>query len=39
MRDAAEWMERYRVFWSGRLHALKRYVEQSRPTHAKERHP
>ncbi len=39
MRDAAEWMERYRVFWSGRLHALKRYVEQSRPTAAKERHP
>jgi DNA-binding transcriptional ArsR family regulator len=39
MRGAAEWIECYRAFWSGRLDALKRYVEQSRPPQAKERHP
>lgn len=39
MREAAEWIERYRAFWTGRLDALKRYVEQSRPHEAKERHP
>src|SRR5712671_5960901 len=37
MRDAAEWMERYRVFWTGRLDALKRYMEQTPPTPRKER--
>jgi DNA-binding transcriptional ArsR family regulator len=36
MREAAVWIERYREFWSGRLDALKRYVEQSRATEAKE---
>ncbi|MQA91108.1 MAG: metalloregulator ArsR/SmtB family transcription factor [Gemmatimonas sp.] len=29
MREAADWVERYRVFWEGRLDALQRYVEQS----------
>lgn len=29
MRGAAEWIERYRAFWMGRLDELKRYVEQS----------
>ncbi|UCF39862.1 MAG: helix-turn-helix transcriptional regulator, partial [Gemmatimonadota bacterium] len=28
MREAAEWVERYREYWEGRLDALKRYVEQ-----------
>jgi DNA-binding transcriptional ArsR family regulator len=27
MRDAAEWVERYRAFWEGRLDALSRYLE------------
>ena len=31
MREAAEWVARYRVFWSGRLDALARYMERSRP--------
>jgi DNA-binding transcriptional ArsR family regulator len=31
LREAAEWIERYRLFWSGRLADLKRYVEQSPP--------
>ena len=30
MRGAAEWVERYRAFWSGRLDALSRYIERSR---------
>lgn len=29
MREAAEWVDRYRVFWEGRLNALARYVEGS----------
>src|SRR5215467_15923992 len=29
MRQAAEWIEKYREFWTGRLDALARYVEQS----------
>jgi DNA-binding transcriptional ArsR family regulator len=33
MRSAAEWIERYRAFWMGRLDDLKRYVEQSPTTH------
>jgi len=28
MRGAAEWIERYRVFWSNQLDALARYVEE-----------
>jgi len=27
MRDAAEWVERYRLFWEDRLDALKSYLE------------
>ena len=27
MRDAAEWVDRYRAFWTGQLDALARYVE------------
>jgi len=29
MRDAAEWVERYRVFWGGRLDQLARYIEET----------
>ncbi|MGH7578255.1 MAG: ArsR/SmtB family transcription factor [Longimicrobiales bacterium] len=29
MREAAEWVDRYRVFWEGQLDALARYVEGS----------
>lgn len=27
MRDAAEWVERYRRFWEGQLESLARYLE------------
>ncbi len=27
MRDAAEWVEKYRVFWEGQMDALARYLE------------
>ena len=27
MRDAAEWVEKYRVFWESQLEALARYLE------------
>jgi DNA-binding transcriptional ArsR family regulator len=27
MRDAADWVDRYRAFWTGQLDALARYVE------------
>jgi DNA-binding transcriptional ArsR family regulator len=37
MRGAAEWIERYRAFWLGRLDALKRFVEQTPPPSNKER--
>jgi DNA-binding transcriptional ArsR family regulator len=30
MREAAEWVERYRAFWEGRLDALSRYIERTR---------
>ena len=30
MREAAEWVERYRGFWGGRLDALASYVERRR---------
>jgi DNA-binding transcriptional ArsR family regulator len=29
MREAADWIERYRVFWTNRLGDLKRYIEDS----------
>lgn len=28
MKDAADWVERYRRFWEGRLDALARYLEE-----------
>jgi DNA-binding transcriptional ArsR family regulator len=30
MREAAEWVDRYRAFWEGRLDALSRYLERER---------
>jgi DNA-binding transcriptional ArsR family regulator len=30
MREAAEWVDRYRAFWEGRLDALSRYIERTR---------
>ena len=30
MREAAEWVDRYRGFWEGRLDALSRYIERTR---------
>jgi DNA-binding transcriptional ArsR family regulator len=29
LREASDWVERYRVFWEGQLDALQRYVEQA----------
>ena len=29
MRGAADWVDRYRAFWSGQLDALARYVERT----------
>ncbi|MGH7669492.1 MAG: ArsR/SmtB family transcription factor [Gemmatimonadaceae bacterium] len=37
MREAAEWVERYRAFWMGQLEGLARYVEQSTSTPGKEK--
>jgi DNA-binding transcriptional ArsR family regulator len=37
MREAAEWVERYRKFWEGQLDALARYVERAAPAPRKER--
>jgi len=37
MREAAEWVERYRVFWAGQLESLARFVEQPPSTKSKER--
>jgi len=28
MKDAAEWVDRYRAFWEGQLDALSRYLER-----------
>lgn len=36
MRDAAEWVERYRKFWEDRLDALTRYLEEEAPDPVKE---
>jgi DNA-binding transcriptional ArsR family regulator len=30
LREAADWVECYRAFWTGRLDALARYAERSR---------
>jgi DNA-binding transcriptional ArsR family regulator len=37
MRQAANWVERYRVFWDGQLDALTAYVERLPPSSHKER--
>lgn len=37
MRDAAEWVERYRKFWEGQLDQLSRYFEQDHTTEARRR--
>jgi len=37
MREAAQWIDRYRAFWSGQLDALARYVEKTSTTDNKER--
>lgn len=31
MRDAAEWVERYRRFWETQLESLSRYLEEEAP--------
>lgn len=31
MREASEWMNRYRVFWAGRLDALQKFAEGGKP--------
>lgn len=31
LRDAADWVDRYRDFWEGRLDALSRYLEAPNP--------
>ncbi len=31
MRDAAEWVERYRKFWEDQLDSLSRYLEREAP--------
>lgn len=28
LREVDEWLDRYRVFWTARMHDLKRYVER-----------
>ena len=30
LREVDRWLSSYRVFWSARLHDLKRYVEEDR---------
>lgn len=37
MREAAEWVDRYRSFWTGQLQSLATYVEQTQPTTITER--
>jgi DNA-binding transcriptional ArsR family regulator len=32
MRDAAQWIERYREFWGDRLDSLARYLERREPS-------
>lgn len=36
MREAADWVERYREFWEQQLDSLKRYVEGREPTKQEE---
>jgi DNA-binding transcriptional ArsR family regulator len=37
LRDAADWVDRYREFWEGRLDALSRYLESHNPDGENER--
>ena len=30
LREVDRWLDRYRVFWTARMHDLKRYVEEER---------
>lgn len=30
LREVDRWLDRYRVFWTARMHNLKRYVEEKR---------
>ena len=39
MREAAEWVERYRRYWTGQLDALQRYVERKSTTTKQEESP
>jgi DNA-binding transcriptional ArsR family regulator len=40
MRDASEWVERYRQYWEDQLDSLSRYLEQEAPTtEGEEREP
>lgn len=32
MQEAADWIDRYRAFWEGRLDALARYLKETDPT-------
>lgn len=36
LREAADWVERYRDFWEGRLDALARYLETPNPVEEEE---
>ena len=36
MREAADWVERYRGFWEEQLDSLTRYLEQDAPTEEEE---
>ena len=37
MRDASEWVERYRRFWEGQLDQLVKYFEQDEPEPPRQR--
>ncbi len=39
MRDAAQWIERYRAFWEGRLDALEQYLRRGAQAPRKRRKP
>jgi len=36
MKEASEWVERYRKFWEGRLDSLAEYIEGTMSTEEKE---
>ncbi len=35
MREAAEWMQRYRRFWTRQLDALAKFIEAEEPTNVR----